>query len=105
MAVEVSIIAQVNRMEARAMVVTMAARKIVMVCKVQVKAVDLMLALSMELAPIKLEEAEIRQLWLRVTLGANYLVEPIIIQLEGLVAITIKSSLLESKISANPKSK
>ena len=53
MAVEVSIIAQVNRMEARAMVVTMAARKIVMVCKVQVKVVDLMLALSMELAPIK----------------------------------------------------
>lgn len=87
------------------MVVTMAARKIVMVCKVQVKAVDLMLALSMELAPIKLEEAEIRQLWLRVTLVANYLVEPIIIQLEGLEAITIKSSLLESKISANPKSK
>ena len=83
----------------------MAARKIVMVCKVQVKAVDLMLALSMELAPIKLEEAEIRQLWLRVTLVANYLVEPIIIQLEGLGAITIKSSLLESKISANPKSK
>ena len=58
----------------------MAARKIVMVCKVQVKVVDLMLALSMELAPIKLEEAEIRQLWLRVTLVANYLVEPIIIQ-------------------------